>query len=52
VNEKPIQIDPGHFVLNVSNSAELPVLLIELKDWFSKNYPPMVSHVEACAHSY
>jgi hypothetical protein len=52
VEEKPIQIDPGHFILHSSNPAELPTLLIELKDWFSKNYPPMVSHVEACANSH
>lgn len=51
-HEKPIQIDPGHFVLNSSNTSELPTLFVELKDWFSKNYPPMVSHVEACANSH
>ncbi len=49
---KPIQIDPGHFVLNSTTTSELPSLLVELKDWFSKNYPPMVSHVEACANSH
>jgi hypothetical protein len=49
IGETPIQIDPGHFVLNTSSSAELPSLLIELKEWFSKNYPPLVSYVEACA---
>lgn len=47
----PIQIDPGHFVLNSTPSSELSDLLVELKDWFSKHYPPMVAHVEACAHS-
>jgi hypothetical protein len=49
---KPIQIDPGHFVLNSTHTSELPSLLVELKDWFVKNYPPMVSHVEACANSH
>jgi hypothetical protein len=49
-DEKPIIIDPGHWTLNSSHSSELPSLLIVLKDWFSKNYPPMVSHVEACSH--
>ena len=48
--DKPIQIDPGHFVLNASENPELPTLLVELKDWFSKNYPPMVAHVEAFSH--
>lgn len=51
-DERPIQIDPGHFVLSCSNTSELPGLLVELKDWFSNNYPPMVSHVEACANSH
>ncbi len=51
-DEKPIIIDPGHFVLNSSNISELPALVVELKDWLSKNYPPMVSHVEACASSH
>lgn len=50
--EKPIIIDPGHFVLDSSNTSELPTLLVELKNWFSKNYPPMVSHVEACANAH
>ncbi len=51
VDGTPIQIDPGHFVSNSSHPEKLSSHLIELKDWFSKNYPPMVSHVKACALS-
>jgi len=45
-DDKPIIIDPGHFVLSSSETSDLPNLLVVLKDWFSENYPPMVSHVE------
>ncbi|HEX4840102.1 MAG TPA: hypothetical protein VFU89_06640 [Rhabdochlamydiaceae bacterium] len=48
---KPIQIDPGHFNLNFASSPELPSLFAELKEWFSNNYPSMVTYVEDCALS-
>ena len=51
VDEKPIQIDPGHFILKPTAPSELPALVTELKDWFSQNYPPMVAYVEAAAHN-
>ncbi|HUD02055.1 MAG TPA: hypothetical protein VMR37_06985 [Rhabdochlamydiaceae bacterium] len=49
VDAAPIQVDPGHFILSSSKPEELPALIIELKDWFSHHYPPLASHVEACA---
>jgi len=48
---KPIQIDPGHFNLNFTSSPELSSLFVELKEWFSNNYPSMVTYVEDCALS-
>lgn len=51
VDEKPIQIDPGHFKLSPTSSTELPSLVTELKEWFSQHYPPMVTYVEASTHT-
>jgi len=54
VGESPILIDPGHFVLNPSLSAEpeLQEVTLQLKTWFAKNHPPLVPYVEACALSH
>lgn len=50
VGDTPILIDPGHFIIDpsLSPASELQNLSDKLKEWFSKNYPSMVSHVDAC----
>jgi hypothetical protein len=52
IGETPIQIDPGHFISDPSPASELKTLTLELKEWFAKNYPPLVSYVEASALSH
>ncbi len=54
IAETPIQLDPGHFIINPSENSreELQDLTIELKEWFSKHYPPLVAYVETCALSH
>jgi hypothetical protein len=52
IGEIPIQIDPGHFISGLSPASELETLTLELKEWFAKNYPPLVSYVEASALSH
>lgn len=50
IGETPILIDPGHFILDSSSpTAEMQKLTKELKKWFSKKYPPMVSYVETAS---
>jgi hypothetical protein len=46
VNEKAIQVDPGHFSLSQTQPDELAPLSIELKEWLAKHYPTLVSYVE------
>jgi hypothetical protein len=54
VSETAIQVDPGHFTTHNSlvKEQELKDLSLELKKWFEKHYPPLVTYVEDCTLSH